>query len=102
MHRILHQIVPVLDANCWTQVVLFTCVILWLLLMERPMAKSAAVTGAAIVGDVERNTWQVARIKRSLDEARTGTPGIPHDDVARWIESWDTADERPRPVAKGP
>jgi RHH-type rel operon transcriptional repressor/antitoxin RelB len=53
----------------------------------------------AIASYVEMNAWQVARIKAALAEARSGAPGVPHEDVVRWIESWGAENEhgRPRP-----
>jgi hypothetical protein len=29
-----------------------------------------------------------------------GTPGIPHEEVEKWVRSWGTKDELPRPTAK--
>ena len=50
---------------------------------------------------VDVDDWQVARIKESLDEARSGAPGVlVTQDVARWVESWDTEHELPRPQPK--
>ncbi len=46
------------------------------------------------------NAWQVARIKASLSEAKSGAPGIPHAAVEAWVKSWDTENERPTPEAK--
>jgi predicted transcriptional regulator len=43
------------------------------------------------------DAWQVAHIKESLDEARSGAPGVLHEDVVRWVESWDTGHQSPRP-----
>jgi predicted transcriptional regulator len=51
----------------------------------------------AIASYVERNAWQIEEISRGLEEARSGTPGVPHEDVERWVRSWDTDHERPRP-----
>ena len=39
----------------------------------------------------------LARIKAALAEARSGAPGVPHSEVARWVESWGTEHERRRP-----
>ena len=47
------------------------------------------------------NAWQAARIKEALDEARSGAPGVPHEEVVRWMESWGTDDELP-PPSQGP
>ncbi|MBV9014810.1 MAG: hypothetical protein JO213_08745 [Alphaproteobacteria bacterium] len=46
---------------------------------------------------VEMNTWHTARIKKALAEARSGAPGVPHNEVVRWVESWGTENERPKP-----
>ena len=56
----------------------------------------------AIAAFVDVDAWQVARIKESLDEARSGAPGVLHVDVARWVESWDTKHELPRPRPASP
>ena len=54
----------------------------------------------AIAAYVEINAWQVARIKEALDEARSGAPGVSHAEVVRWMESWGTDHELPRPEPK--
>ncbi len=60
------------------------------------------LAGEAIAAYVEMNAWQVARIKEALDEARSGAPGVSHEDVVRWMESWGTDHELPRPLPKKP
>lgn len=45
----------------------------------------------------EMNASQVARIKKALAEACSGAPGVPHDEVVRWVESWDTEHELRKP-----
>lgn len=60
----------------------------------------AYLAGEAIASYVEHNAWQVARIKASLEDAKSGKPGVPHAEVERWIRSWDTDGELPRPEAK--
>jgi predicted transcriptional regulator len=60
----------------------------------------AYLAGEAIASYVESNAWQVARIKASLDDARSGSPGVPHAEVERWVRSWDTDKELPRPKPK--
>ena len=57
------------------------------------------LAGEAIASFVDVNAWQVARIKRALDDARSGLPGIPHRHVAEWLDSWGTEHELPRPEA---
>ena len=53
----------------------------------------------AIASYVDRNAWQIEEIKRGLEEARSGTPGVPHEEVEKWVRSWDTNHELPRPTA---
>jgi predicted transcriptional regulator len=55
------------------------------------------LAGEAIASYIEMNAWQVARIKAALAEARSGAPGVPHEDVVRWVESWGTENERRKP-----
>jgi RHH-type rel operon transcriptional repressor/antitoxin RelB len=57
------------------------------------------LAGEAITDFVKRNAWQVARIKAALDGAMSGNPGIPHEQVEAWIDSWGGDHELPRPDA---
>ena len=54
----------------------------------------------AIETYVNINAWQVEHIKAALAEDEAGAPGVPHDEVMRWMESWDTDNELPRPEPK--
>ena len=56
----------------------------------------------AIASFVEVNSWQVGRIKKALAEARSGAPGVPHDEVVRWVQSWDTDNQRRWPKPRKP
>jgi predicted transcriptional regulator len=58
------------------------------------------LAGEAIASFVDVNAWQVARIKQALDEARSGAPGIPHRQVAEWMNSWGADHTLPRPESK--
>jgi RHH-type transcriptional regulator, rel operon repressor / antitoxin RelB len=60
------------------------------------------LAGEAIAAYVEMNAWQIARIKEALDEARSGASGVSHEEVVRWMESWGTDHELPRPSPKKP
>jgi predicted transcriptional regulator len=60
------------------------------------------LAGEAIASYVEMNAWQVARIKAALAEARSGAPGVPHEEIVRWVESWGTVNERRRPRPRKP
>src|ERR1700731_2966884 len=54
----------------------------------------------AIESYVNLNAWQVAHIKAALMEDETGEPGVPHEEVVRWMDSWGTDHELPRPEPK--
>lgn len=57
----------------------------------------AFLANEALTSYVEQNAWQIARITQSLKEVRSGAPGIPHEDMEQWVESWDTKKELPAP-----
>jgi predicted transcriptional regulator len=59
--------------------------------------RKADLASEAIAAFVDVDAWQVAHIKESLDEARSGAPGVLHEDVVRWVESWNTEQELLRP-----
>jgi len=58
----------------------------------------AYLASEAIAAYVDRNAWQIEEIKKGLDEARSGTPGVPHEKVEEWVRSWGTDHELPRPT----
>jgi predicted transcriptional regulator len=63
---------------------------------DRKRSKSD-LASEAIAAFVDIDAWQVEHTKEALDEARSGVPGVLHEDVVRWLESWDTELEFPRP-----
>jgi len=63
--------------------------------MGRDPAEAATM---AIEAYIEANAWQVRHIREALDEAKLGTPGIPHEEVVKWMDSWGTDHELPRPT----
>ena len=62
----------------------------------------AYLAGQAIASYVERNAWQVARIKEALEEARSGAPGISHAEIVEWMSSWGSDNELPPPEPAKP
>jgi len=54
----------------------------------------------AIESFVDNEGWQVREIELGLAQARSGKPGVPHEEVAAWVRSWDTDHELPRPKPK--
>jgi len=45
----------------------------------------------------ELNSWQIAHIREGLAEDEKGGPGVPHEEMVRWMESWGTDHELPMP-----
>jgi len=69
--------------------------------LARDTNRSAAdLAGEAIASYVDLNARQAARIKAALEDARSGTPGVPHEEVVKWVRSWGTDNELPRPKPK--
>jgi len=60
----------------------------------------AEVVRMAIEAYIEANAWQVRQIREALDEANSGTPGVPHEEVMEWLASWGTDHELPRPTPR--
>lgn len=54
----------------------------------------------AIEAYVTLNAWQVAHIQAALAEVKAGHPGVPHERVMKWVNSWGTDNELPRPEPK--
>ena len=52
------------------------------------------------VAFVKRNAWQVARVKTALADAKSDAPGIPHQAIEDWIDSFDTDHELPPPASQ--
>jgi predicted transcriptional regulator len=44
--------------------------------------------------------WQTAGIEEAIRDADAGEPGIPHEDIAAWLDSWGTDHELPPPEPK--
>ncbi len=69
--------------------------------IARDMGRDPAeVACMAIEAYIEANAWQVRQIREGLDEAVSGTPGVPHEEVMEWLASWGTDHELPRPTPR--
>jgi RHH-type transcriptional regulator, rel operon repressor / antitoxin RelB len=60
----------------------------------------AYLASEAIEAYVDLNDWQVAHIKQAFEEDESGAPGVPHEEVVAWMESWGTDHELPMPKPK--
>lgn len=54
------------------------------------------LAGEAIEEFVAVQEWQIKGIEDAI-RALDADKGIAHEDVIRWVESWDTEDEFPKP-----
>ena len=60
----------------------------------------ADLVAQAIEQFVDLNAWQIAEIRARLGAAKAGEePGIAHERVAEWLQSWGTDHELPPPSA---
>lgn len=68
--------------------------------LARMTGRSRSFLAAEALGQyVELNEWQIRGIKEAQASARKhGT--IPHEEVSRWIDSWGTKKELPRPTPR--
>jgi predicted transcriptional regulator len=70
--------------------------------LARDMGRNTAeVASMAIEAYIEANAWQARQIREGLDDANSGTPGVPHEEVMDWLASWGTDHELPRPTPRG-
>ena len=51
----------------------------------------------ALAQYLEVQRWQIGGIRAAIEEADRGEPGIQHERVTAWIDSWGTDDELPPP-----
>jgi predicted transcriptional regulator len=51
----------------------------------------------ALAGYVPYQEREIAAIEEAIAEADSGVPGIPHEKVKAWVESWGKPDELPFP-----
>jgi predicted transcriptional regulator len=51
----------------------------------------------ALAGYIPWQEREIAAIQEAIDEADSGAPGIPHEKVMAWVESWGKPDELPFP-----
>ena len=42
--------------------------------------------------------WQTEHLKAALTEDEASGPGVPHEEVMRWMESWGADHKLPRPT----
>lgn len=55
------------------------------------------IASEALVVYLDAQLWHEAAIERAVSDAANGAIPVEHDRVVRWIESWDTENELPRP-----
>jgi len=65
--------------------------------LAKSTGRSRSFLAAEAIGEyVEVNEWQVAGIKRAMQSLdRVGS--VSHDEVKKWVRSWGSRRELPRP-----
>jgi predicted transcriptional regulator len=53
--------------------------------------------GRALDDCLEVQSWQIAEIRKGMEEIRQGK-GVPHEDVVAWLETWGTDEETEPPA----
>jgi RHH-type rel operon transcriptional repressor/antitoxin RelB len=56
-----------------------------------------AILGDALENHLDLEEWQIARIRKGLEEARRGET-VPHEAVDKWLASWGTENELDPPL----
>ena len=55
------------------------------------------LAGEAISSCVSENAWQVEAIGKAVAEADAGGPSVSQEATERWLKSWGTDHELPKP-----
>ncbi len=63
---------------------------------QRLNRSKSFIAGEAIEEYLAVQEWQIEGINKALQSLDAGK-GIPHTDVAEWIESWGADNDRPKP-----
>ena len=69
-------------------------------LAQETKRSKSDLANEAIAAYADRHAWQVSHIKAALAEDEAAGAGVPHEEVARWLASWGTGRELPRPEPK--
>ena len=68
--------------------------------LSKNTGRSRAFLAAQAINEyLDVNDWQVIGIKKAIRSLDTGM-GIPHEEVKKWVASWGTKKELPRPRAR--
>ena len=69
-------------------------------LAQETKRSKSDLANEAITAYADRHAWQVSHIKAALAGGEAAGAGVPHEEVARWLASWGTSRELPRPEPK--
>jgi predicted transcriptional regulator len=57
----------------------------------------SSLAAIAIENFFEIEAMEIEKTKQVIARVKAGEPTVPHEDVMRWIKSWGTENELPRP-----
>jgi predicted transcriptional regulator len=66
-------------------------------LVKRTTWDASAFVREALAGYIPNEEHELDLTEAAIAEADSGHPGIPHEKVMAWIESWGKPDELPPP-----
>jgi predicted transcriptional regulator len=66
-------------------------------LAERTRMSKSSLATQALSTYLEVADWHVEHIRKSMEAAKSGAPGVPHAKVKAWVKSWGTDKELPKP-----
>jgi predicted transcriptional regulator len=66
-------------------------------LVSRTTWDASAFVREALEGYIPYEERELAKTEAAIAEADSGAPGIPHEKVRAWVESWGKPDELPFP-----
>ena len=65
--------------------------------LARDTGSSPEELAQAVEAYRDQEQWQLEAIDEAIVEDESGAPGIPNEEVMRWLESWGTDHELPPP-----
>ena len=67
-------------------------------LVNRTTWDASAFVREALESYIPHEERELAKTEAAIAEADSGAPGIPHEKVMAWLESWETPNELPPPI----
>jgi predicted transcriptional regulator len=66
-------------------------------LAQRTQQSKSSLATQALSTYLEVADWQIEHIRKALASFEAGEPGVPHEKVKAWVDSWGAGNELPKP-----